>query len=181
MKILIAGPQGSGKTTQAELLAQALGLPLFSTGQFLRELAKKGGKVAKQIRKHLESGTLIPDDLVLTLVSNELKKPQFKKGFIIEGNPRTLNQAKKFNISLDLVIELKLSNRACLQRLLKRNRADDTKDLIQKRLAIYRQQTVPMLAYYKKLGILHQVNGEGAIEDIHRQILAVVHKVRHNS
>lgn len=174
MKILISGPQGSGKTTQAKLLAEDLDLPLFSTGDFLRQMATRKTKTGRLVKKNLEAGTLIPDDLVIKLASAELEKPKFSKGFVIEGNPRTVEQAQKFKSNLDIVIELELPDAECVKRLLKRGRSDDTVELIKKRLALYHRETEPMLNYYRQLKLLHYVDGLGSIESIHNTIAGIV-------
>lgn len=181
MRILISGPQGSGKTTQARLLSKALGLPLFSTGEFLRRLSGIKSETGRIVKHHLETGTLIPDDLILELVSKELSKPKFKKGFVIEGNPRTLKQAEAFKPQLDLVIELQLDDDECLKRLINRKRMDDTEELIKNRLKVYHRQTEPMFEYYKKLGILKHVNGAAPVELVHKQIMEVVTDLKNAS
>ena len=174
MKILISGPQGSGKTTQAELLAADLAVPHFSSGEFLRTLARENSEVGRIVKKHIAAGTLIPDDLALKLVSDELEKLEYNTGFVLEGNPRTVEQAENFKHKLDVVIYLKLPDGECVKRLLNRRRSDDTEELIKTRLTVYHKETEPMLDYYRKLKLLHRVDGLGSIESIHNTIAEIV-------
>lgn len=166
MNIFFLGPQGSGKSTQAKLLSEHLNLPLVSVGDLLRKRALVSDDVGKTLSEVMNKGELVDDDLVDQLVEEELTSPRYSKGFIADGFPRTKEQARKFSFSPDLVIYLNTSDKVGIERLLKRGRQDDTPEAIAERLSIYHQETEPLLAYYKKEGILKIVNGERTVEEI---------------
>lgn len=174
MRILLFGPVGSGKSTQAELLAKKLGVPHFSTGDFFRDLVSNQSPLTKLVRKKLDKGELVADDLTLKLVREELKNGQYQSGYVIEGFPRNVNQAQEFKNGVDRAVYLNASDEEVVKRLLERGRKDDTQDLIKKRLVIYHQETEPMVYYYQKLGVLDWVDGERSINKIHNDILEKV-------
>lgn len=174
MKILFMGPQGSGKTTQADLLAKKIGLPHLSTGRFFRNLARSDSDIGRLVKNKLDKGELVPDQLTLDLTNGELRKSSYKNGYIIEGYPRNLAQAKMFGSGVDRVIYLDISDEEAERRLILRARNDDTEELIKKRLAIYHEETEPMISYYQKLGSLDKVDGERPIYEIHADILKVL-------
>jgi adenylate kinase len=167
MKILLIGPQGSGKSTQGKLLAQVLGLPYLSTGDIFRRM---GGEI-KQI---LDQGKLVDDKTTSLIVEEKLKERQYSSGFIFDGYPRTLEQMRLFDPGFDKVIYLDLPDDKASERLLARGRADDTKELIAERLKHYHQQTDPILDYYKQKGILFSVDGMGSIQEIQQRVRTIV-------
>lgn len=167
MKILLIGPQGSGKSTQAKLLAEDLRLPYLSTGDIFREM----GEEIKQI---LDQGKLVDDQTTSKIVEEKLKESKYQNGFIFDGYPRTLEQIRLFDPGLDKVIYLDLPDQEATKRLLARGREDDTKELIAERLRNYHLQTDPILDYYKKKGILSSVDGMGSIKEIQSRIRTIV-------
>lgn len=167
MKILLIGPQGSGKSTQGKLLAQFLGLPYISTGDLFREM---GGEI-KQI---LDQGKLVDDQTTVKIVEAKLNGEEYRNGFILDGYPRTMEQIKLFDPGFDKVIYLDLSDKEATKRLLTRGREDDMEELIAERLRNYHRETDPILDYYRQKEILKQIDGLGSIEEIQQRIRGVV-------
>lgn len=166
MKILFIGPQGSGKSTQGKLLAQFLEVPYISTGDIFRQLSQTD----ELIKGFLEKGKLVEDWTTTQVVKERVEESDCKNGFILDGYPRNLGQVKTFDPGFDKVIYLKLSDDVVLKRLRERGREDDTEELIAERLRIYHQQTDPILDYYQTKGLLLEINGEGKIEEIQKEI-----------
>lgn len=166
-KILIIGPQGSGKSTQGKLLAEYLRIPFIATGDIFREIANEDTGEGRRIRQILDEGKLVDDKTVVKLIKKRVREDNCKNGFILDGYSRTLEQAKAVvDLNFDKAIYFNVSKDSVLERLLKRGREDDTEELIKKRLELYFQQTQPLLEYYKNLGILLEINGEGEIGKI---------------
>lgn len=170
MKILVTGPQGSGKTTQAEILAKKLGLCLIEVGDMLREMAKKGDPWSLEIRKTLDEGQLVDDQMVSNLVKKRLSEVDCQKGLVSDGYPRTFAQHRNFDIGFDKVLYLKISEEEIVKRLLSRGRKDDTLSAIQERLAWYEEETKPLLNYYQERGILITINGERSAQEVTQEI-----------
>lgn len=170
MKIIVMGPPGSGKSTQAELLAKKLKLPHLQTGELYRSLVKKNSLLGRKVRELLKKGRLVPDDDHHKILWQELQKKKYQKGFVLDGSPRTLNQAETQSFTVDKVFYLSVSDRENLKRLAKRAREDDTPKVIGERLKIYHQETEPILIYFRQKGILEEVDGEQSIEEIYREI-----------
>lgn len=164
---------GAGKSTQGNLLSQKLSIPYLSTGHIFRELAKEHTPLGKQIKLIMNAGLLISDARTLKIVSDYLKRPEYQTGYILDGFPRTLNQAEKFKNGIDYVLYLNVSDKEILWRLAyrdKQDREDDTLLAIRKRIEVFHKFTEPVLAYYRRKGMLIEVNGEQSIEDIHKEI-----------
>lgn len=177
MKIILIGIQGSGKSTQGNLLSEKLKIPYLSTGHIFRILAKEKTKLGRYIKEVMNAGYLLPDRKTLTIVSRYLKRPNYKKGYILDGFPRTLVQAKSFINGIDYIVHLKVSDKEALWRLSYRNgensemREDETLAAIRKRIDLFHKFTEPVLDYYKEKSILIEVDGEKSIEEIHKEIL----------
>ena len=165
-RILFTGPVGSGKSTQAQLIAKYLNVPMFQTGQIARNLAGETGDLGRRVKRIMESGQLVDDVTIAEVLKQAMSKADLSKGFIIDGYPRSLEQLKLFDPGFDLVFNFKISDEEVLKRLLKRQRIDDTPEAINLRLKIYHEQTAPLTKHYKNLGILKQVNAEDSIENI---------------
>lgn len=179
MKIILIGIQGSGKSTQGNLLSEKLKVPYLSTGHIFRILAKEHTKLGRYIKEVMNAGYLIPDNKVLSIVSDYLKRPEYKDGYILDGFPRTLGQVKAFKNGIDKVIYLRVSDKEALWRLSYRNdevREDETISAIRKRIDSFHRFTEPVLDYYRKKGVLIQVDGEKSIEEIHKEIMEKIKK-----
>jgi adenylate kinase len=173
MKIILIGIQGAGKSTQGNLLSEKLGIPYMSTGHIFRAIAKEKTKMGRYIKEVMNSGALIPDDKTLEIVTEYLHRPEYSKGYIMDGFPRTTTQAEAFENGIDKVVYLKVSDREALWRLSYRDegREDDTLAAIRKRIELFHEVTEPVIDYYRNKGILVEVDGEKEIEEIHQEIL----------
>lgn len=170
MKILLIGPQGSGKSTQAELLAKNLSLPKITVGDIFRQIASEDTPEGKRIKDILDKGHLVDDQTTSEIVKARLQEADSQQGFILDGYPRTVEQLQIFDPGFDQVIYVNVPEDEVINRMTERGRADDTEDLINKRLDLYYQQTQPLLDYYKNLGILIEIDGRGSVEDIQQKI-----------
>jgi adenylate kinase len=187
MRLILLGPPGSGKGTQAQRLVQRHGIVQLSTGEMLRAAVAAQTPVGLKAKDIMASGGLVPDDMVVGIISDRLDQPDAKKGFILDGFPRTVPQAealdellKKKHMRLDAVVELRVNESALLQRVETRVaemrargeevRIDDTQEVLTKRLASYRSQTEPLIHYYSERRKLLTVDGMMTIEHVTREI-----------
>jgi adenylate kinase len=187
MRLILLGPPGSGKGTQAQRLVQRHGIVQLSTGEMLRAAVAAQTPVGLKAKDIMASGGLVPDDIVVGIISDRLDQPDAKKGFILDGFPRTLPQAealdellKKKHMRLDAVVELRVNESALLQRVETRVaemrargeevRIDDTQEVLTKRLASYRSLTEPLIHYYSERRKLLTVDGMMTIEHVTREI-----------
>ena len=194
MRIILLGPPGSGKGTQAQLLVQRYGIVQLSTGEMLRAAVAAGTPVGLKAKEIMSSGGLVPDEVVVGIISDRIDQPDAKNGFILDGFPRTVPQAealdellKHKHLKLDAVVELRVNESALLSRVETRVaqmrergeevRVDDTPEVLTKRLASYRDQTEPLIHYYSERRKLSTIDGMMAIDEvtraIHRQLLAL--------
>ena len=182
MKIILIGIQGSGKSTQGNLLSEKLNLPYLSTGHIFRELAKEHNPLGRYIKETMTAGYLIPDKKTNEIVSEYLSRSEYGRGFILDGYPRTITQAKAFKNGIDKVIYLEVSDKEALWRLSYRNgdngekREDDTISAIRKRIELFHKFTEPVLEFYREKGKLMTINGEDPIETIHKSIMDKIDK-----
>jgi adenylate kinase len=183
MRLILLGPPGAGKGTQALRLVAKYGIVQLSTGEMLREAVKAGTPVGRQVKDIMARGGLVPDNIVVSIVGQRIEQPDARKGFILDGFPRTVPQAQALDRllsskghSLDVVIELRVDEDALLKRIENRIaemtargeplRSDDNPEVLRQRLAAYRQQTAPLVAYYRQQNILRSVNGMAPIPDV---------------
>ena len=177
MNIILLGPQGSGKGTQATLLVEKLRLQHFEAGKILRSIASSDNQHASAVKTAINSGNLVPDELVRLIAWDFINKHK-NGGFIFDGYPRSVAQYEhlqdmlmKFGQKIDRVIDLEISEAETIKRLTKRGREDDTPEAIKKRLELFWQQTNPVIERAKQEGILLKIDGERPIEVIHQDIL----------
>lgn len=176
MKIVLIGIQGSGKSTQGNLLSKKIGVPYLSTGHIFRELAKEHAPLGRYIKETMNAGYLIPDKKTLEIVSEYLARPEYEKGYILDGFPRTRFQAESFRNGIDHAIYINVSEEEALRRLSLRKdgRNDETGRALKKRVELFYKFTKPVLEYYREKGILHEINGERPIAEIHQDILQIL-------
>lgn len=173
MKIILIGIQGSGKSTQGNLLSEKLSIPYLSTGHIFREIAKEKTPFGRYVKETLNAGVLIPDDKTLEIVTDYLKRDEYKNGYILDGFPRTVKQAEEFENGINYVFYLNVSDREALWRLSYREdeREDETLLALRKRIELFHELTEPVLDYYRERGLLTEINGEDSIEEINQKIL----------
>src|SRR3989344_6514320 len=171
MKIIFLGPQGSGKSTQAKMLADYLSVPYVEMGQLLRDKMNDTDQDAKVIRTAMETGTLVADNkITIRTLNQRLSKPDYAKGFILDGYPRNDEQVRNLPEGIDMVFYINIPDDEAVERLLKRGRTDDTPEVIRKRLETYHQETEPILSYFKQKGILAEIDGTPSIEEVDADI-----------
>lgn len=183
MKLLIFGPPGAGKGTQAQFIAKHYAIPHISTGDIFRENIRNGTPLGKDAQRYTEAGELVPDSVTNAMVRDRLAHADCREGFLLDGYPRTLDQATELdamlgelNERIDAVINLVADDDAVAARLLNRGRSDDTLDTVQRRLQIYHETTRPLELYYTGKGLLLNVDGIGDIEEITVRIVDAIVK-----
>jgi adenylate kinase len=179
------GPPGAGKGTQAQVVAAELGIPHISTGDIFRANVSGGTPLGIEAKGYMDAGELVPDSVTNAMVADRLTQPDAEKGFLLDGYPRNPEQAEvldaeltKAGLALDAVIEIAVDHDEVVTRLLARaitdGRADDTEDVIRRRLEVYTEQTAPLVGYYSKRGLLSAIDGVGEVADITKRILDVL-------
>ena len=171
MRLVLLGPPGCGKGTQAERLCARFPIVHLSTGDLLRAAVAAGSALGKQAKPYMDAGKLVPDALVIGLAKERIEKPDAAKGFLLDGFPRTIPQADALDRALgargvEAVVSFVLADEEIVKRLLKRGRADDTEPVIRERLRVYRAQTEPLVARYKMAGLLVPVDASGTIDEV---------------
>lgn len=173
MKLVLIGIQGAGKSTQGNMLSAELGIPYLSSGHVFREMAKEKTKLGRWLKETLNAGILIPDDTTLEIILTYLKKPEYSKGYILDGFPRTVPQAEAFGDEAEKVILIDVSDREALWRISGRvsDREDETLLAIRKRIELFHEKTEPVIEYYRQHGKLIEVNGEQDVEGVFADIM----------
>lgn len=178
MRLVLLGAPGSGKGTQAALLAEELAIPAISTGEMLREAVAAATPLGEKIKQVMSSGDLVDDATMGEVVRDRLAKKDAGGGFILDGYPRTLAQADQLaeilvgmEADLDGVLHLEVPETVLVERILGRQRADDKEEVIRQRLLVYRRQTQPLVEYYEQKGQLLPIDGDRPIEEIAAALL----------
>lgn len=181
MRVLLLGPPGAGKGTQAVKLAEKLGIPQISTGELFRRNIEEGTKLGVEAKRYLDAGDLVPSDLTNELVDDRLNNPDAANGFILDGYPRSVEQAKALHemlerrgTDIDAVLEFRVSEEVLLERLKGRGRADDTDDVILNRMKVYRDETAPLLEYHRDQ--LKTVDAVGTMDEVFARALRALGK-----
>lgn len=182
MRIVLLGPPGSGKGTQAALLRERLSIAHISTGALLRDAVERQTELGVKAKQFMDAGNLVPDDLMLGLIEERLGQPDVANGFILDGYPRNLAQAEALDTVLqrigqpvDVAVAVTVDEQEIVDRLSKRaieeGRSDDTEDVIRNRLKVYADQTAPVAGHYAERGQLCEIDGMGEVDDVQRRLL----------
>jgi len=188
VNILLLGPQGSGKGTQADRIAAEYGIPHIASGDMLRAAIAAGTPLGLQVKPTYEAGELVPDETMVGLIGERLEEPDTTAGFVLDGFPRTIRQAEALDAmlreigqELTVVFALQVPDEICIERLLGRaqieGRPDDTPDAIRTRLEIYHRETKPVIEHYRTQGILVTIHGERTPNEVFAEIQAAVEQV----
>jgi adenylate kinase len=180
--VVFLGPPGSGKGTQAAALARELGVPAISTGDMLREAVANGSELGRRVRRIMESGELVGDDLMAEVITERLAQPDTDRGFLLDGYPRTASQAETLrgilegvDSTLDHVVFITVPEEELVRRAIHRQRgADDKEEVVRERLRVYREKTEPLVHYYRGKGLLREVDGNRAVDDVRQSILDAI-------
>jgi adenylate kinase len=185
MRVVLMGPPGAGKGTQAVVVAERLGIPHVSTGDIFRANVAGGTPLGLEAQKYMDAGEYVPDSVTNEMVRDRLAQPDAAGGFLLDGYPRTLAQVDELagmlaatGSAIDKVVEITVDTDEVVGRLVKRaaeqGRSDDTEDVIRRRQEIYAEQTAPLTAVYAEQGLLVQVDGMGSVEDVTARVLAAL-------
>ena len=188
MRLIILGPPGAGKGTQAAKIAESYGIPAISTGDIFRANIKNETELGRQVKDILASGGYVTDEITNAIVRDRLFEDDAERGFLLDGYPRTAAQVDALDAilaehdhKLEAVLELTVDEDAVVQRLLKRaeteGRADDTEDVIRERQAIYRRETAPLTEIYAARGLLRQVDGMGTVDEVFDHVASALEGV----
>ncbi len=207
MRIILLGPPGAGKGTQAKIITKELNIPHISTGDILRKAIEEKTPLGLKAKKYMDKGYLVPDNLIINLIKERIKRKDCKKGFLLDGFPRTIPQAEALEkiSNIDKVTKLKIANEVAIERLSGRRtckdcgamyhviyipprkekicdrcggeliiREDDKEEAVLKRLEVYREETRPLIEYYKKKGLLAIIDGGRRKEEVTRDLLVSI-------
>ena len=214
MQIVLFGPPGAGKGTQAKFISEQYNIPHVSTGDILRENVREGTALGKKAKTYMDKGELVPDAVLIDIIKERIQKPDTRKGFLFDGFPRTIPQAESLdeilddiNKKLDAIVNIDVGTSELVKRLSGRltcrncgatynirtnppkvdsicdacggelyQRADDTEAAIKNRIAVYKKQTAPLIDYYKKKGILVDIDGEREIDEVRSDIMKALER-----
>ncbi|GGF25092.1 adenylate kinase [Williamsia phyllosphaerae] len=176
MRLVILGPPGAGKGTQAEMLSESLGIPHISTGDLFRANITEGTPVGIEAKKYLDAGNLVPSEITVDMVRARVGEPDAVNGFILDGFPRSTEQADALtqiladnDHSLDAVLSFEVDEDVVVERMLARGRADDTEDVIRNRMQVYIKETSPLLDYYAEQVTV--IDAIGDVGEVHQRVL----------
>jgi len=181
VRVVLLGPPGAGKGTQAQVLASRLGVPAISTGEMLREAVAEGSGLGRRVEGVMAAGKLVDDELMAEVVRDRLAKPDARKGYLLDGYPRTLLQAKTLEAiledagrDLDAVVMVDVPEAELVRRALLRGRADDAEQVVRERQRVYREKTAPLIGYYKERGLLREIDGDRSVDDVTASLFAAL-------
>ncbi|MEY4322561.1 MAG: hypothetical protein RL410_342 [Actinomycetota bacterium] len=185
MRIILMGPPGAGKGTQAAIIAEKLSIPHISTGDIFRANVSAGTPLGVEAKRYMDAGEYVPDSVTNAMVRDRLAQDDAKNGFLLDGYPRTLDQINELDdilsglsTSVEKVVEITADTDEVVARLLNRakeqGRADDTEDVIRRRLEVYAEQTAPLTSLYGSRGLLVQVDGLGAIDEVTGRVFSAL-------
>jgi len=188
MRLILMGPPGAGKGTQAKFVADRFGVPAISTGDIFRANVSEGTDLGVKAKEYMDAGEYVPDEITNLMVRNRIDEPDAEPGFLLDGYPRTLQQVEELDKmikytghELDAVVCLTVDQEELVQRLLSRaetdGRSDDTEEVIRRRQEVYAEQTEPLIDVYRDRGLLIEVDGMGEVEEITRRILGALKEV----
>ncbi len=188
MRLIIMGPPGAGKGTQASFIADHFGIPAISTGDIFRANVAEGTPLGVEAQRYMDAGEYVPDEITNSMVRNRIGEPDAEPGFLLDGYPRTLSQVeeldgmiKETGHRLDAAVVLTADQEEVVARLLQRaetdGRSDDTEDVIRRRQEVYAEQTAPLIELYRQRGLLVEVDGMGEVGDVTRRIFEALDAV----
>ena len=188
LNLLLLGPQGSGKGTQAKRISAEYGIPHIATGDILRDEMARETELGLQVKPLYDAGKLVPDQLMIAIIRDRLSRGDTLPGFILDGFPRTMAQAQalddmlaEIGRELTIVLELQVDDHVARDRILRRapeeGRSDDTPEAIEQRLALYYEKTAPLVAYYRAQGKLVGIHGERSVDEVFSEIEQVLNQV----
>jgi adenylate kinase len=182
VRVVLLGPPGAGKGTQAQIIAEKLGVPAISTGDIFRANVSGQTELGKQVKAYLDAGELVPDEITVAMVSDRLSEPDARDGFLLDGFPRSISQAEQLRQSLaeggqglDRVLELVVDEDELVRRLSGRRmlvdgqmvqREDDKPETVRHRLGVYREQTAPLSGFYESEGLLSRIDAIGEVDEV---------------
>ena len=189
MRLIIMGPPGAGKGTQARFVAEHFGIPAISTGDIFRANVSEGTVLGVEAKRYMDAGEYVPDEVTNKMVRNRIDEPDAVNGFLLDGYPRTLAQVEELDgmikftgHALDAVVVLTVNQDELVQRLLQRakteGRADDTEEVIRRRQEVYAEQTEPLIGVYRDRNLLIEVDGMGEVDEVSERIFAALDQVR---
>ena len=177
LRAVMLGPPGSGKGTQAKMIAEGAGVPAISTGDMLRQAVAEGSELGLRVKEILDSGALVDDETMADVIAQRLAAADAASGFLLDGYPRTIGQAETLDgilerrqERLDVVLQIDVPEDELIRRALARQRADDTEDVIRNRQRVYREQTAPLIDRFKAQGVLEAIDGHQTIEQVQLDI-----------
>jgi len=189
MRLILMGPPGAGKGTQAKVISARLGIPAVSTGDIFRANVAEGTPLGLEAKRYMDAGDYVPDEVTNGMVRDRLGQDDARGGFLLDGYPRTVAQVEELDsmladagTSLDAVVILTVDDEELIQRLLHRaqteGRTDDTEDVIRHRQDVYNEQTAPLIAVYADRGLLLEVDGMGTVDEVTERVFSELDKVR---
>ena len=184
-RMVLLGPPGAGKGTQAARISERLGVPAISTGDIFRANVAGETELGKQAKQYMDRGEYVPDSVTNAMVKDRIAQEDAAEGFLLDGYPRTEAQVNELDamlaeagLALDVVLEITADNEVVVERLLKRaseqNRADDTEPVIRRRLEVYAEQTAPLAALYEAEGLLVRIDGIGEVDEVTDRIMTAL-------